>query len=102
MKTIWKFELEPGRDCSINMPEGAQIIHVGVQENKPMMWAVVDPDALVKARGFLCIPTGAELPAGELFHWGSFIMENPDRTLWPTVTLVFHLFEFTGPGVPKP
>ena len=40
-KTVWKYELRPGIR-KVEMPEGASLLHVGVQFDSPMLWALVD------------------------------------------------------------
>jgi hypothetical protein len=60
MKTIWKFEVEP--ECIIEIPAGAQILSVGVQNNDVFMWVMVDPSAPTSRRKINVYGTGTQLP----------------------------------------
>jgi hypothetical protein len=51
MKTIWKYELNTGNvelkeaDTILEVPEGSQILHVGLDPNaRSCAWFLVDPD----------------------------------------------------------
>lgn len=44
MKTIYKYPLDVTDRQVIAMPEDAEILTVQVQNGKPMLWAVVDPN----------------------------------------------------------
>jgi len=85
MKTIWKFPFEVTDTLRLSMPDGASIIHVGVQKGQPCIWAIVDPEAYVVPFTFYLRGTGHSLTGEEGVHIGSFQMYQGD--------LVFHLFE---------
>lgn len=42
-KTIYKYHLANMPSQVKNMPAGAQILHVGMQEGEVCLWAIVDP-----------------------------------------------------------
>ncbi len=60
MKTIWKYKLDSGYTF-LEMPEGADLLSVQVQDDEWTLWARVDPDAqTVKREVFVC-GTGKEI-----------------------------------------
>lgn len=83
-KTIWKFPLEIAGEQSVQMPAGAKILDVQMQDGKLMLWALVDPNAPKEPREILIHGTGhpVENVGG---HIGTFQMYGG--------TLVFHAFE---------
>lgn len=86
-KAIWKFELTPDNNL-YEMPKGAKILCVQTQNEKPMVWALVDPDAEKEKRELIIIPTGAELfsnMADNMLYIGTFQVGGG--------SLVFHVFE---------
>ncbi len=89
MKTIWKFPMEVVDRQDIAMPEGAEVLAVGVQGVKDdilVLWAKVDPNAPSVDRHFAIIGTGRPAP------------EDADSRYIGTVQfayglLVWHIFE---------
>lgn len=90
-KTVWKFLLRQYgplpptvEELTINMPAGAKVLHVGVQDSDLMLWALVDPDALPEPRNLVIAGTGHlfDLPPSGL-HLGSA----------QTRSFVWHVFE---------
>lgn len=89
MKTIWKFELS-GMRVSIPMPEGAQLLHVAVQDDILRLWALVDPTVAPVERTFRVIGTGWSIDdayAEKLRHVGTTLTEGGEY--------VWHVFEET-------
>lgn len=90
-KTIWKFELAIDNKNIISMPKGAEILSVQLQNNKPCIWALVNPDEPDKEeRHFEMFGTGHPVPCDM----------GVDRkflgTLQPVemyVSFAFHVFE---------
>jgi hypothetical protein len=83
---IWKYPLEivdylQGK----SMPEGAQIVHVGLQNNIPTIWALVETTKRPEDRFFGIIGTGHEF-SGE--HWKHVGTCEPDQ-----LGLVWHVLE---------
>jgi hypothetical protein len=85
--TVWKYRIPPGARFPVEMPEGAQIVHVDMQGDTPQMWAVVDPALPTEERWFRLVGTGHEIPecSGRRKHVGSFLTRGG--------AFVFHLFE---------
>ena len=43
-KKIWKYALDIDTTNVVLMPKGAEVLSVGLQNNKPVVWALVDPN----------------------------------------------------------
>jgi hypothetical protein len=96
MKKIWKFEIHAeyalgavtweGRQV-IPMPCGAVILSVGLQEGRPMLWALVNPEAPLDKRTVHIVATGSEL--GDEFGGRSFI----GTLIFGTGGIILHVFE---------
>lgn len=56
-KTVFKYTLRPASGV-IQMPKGAQVLSVHVQNGDPHLWALVDPSAEVETREFQIVGTG--------------------------------------------
>ncbi len=70
MITIHKYQLGIEEMPSVEMPRGASVIRVDVQEGKLWIWAVVDTDEPTVRREFICRKTGAEFPILECgYSW---------------------------------
>lgn len=89
MTTIWKFPIRVADEQSVRMPEGAKILHVGVQNETPCLWAMVESTApqesrIIAMRGTGHPASGLEGAAflGTIFMYGG--------------QLVFHVFEIGG------
>ena len=48
MKTIWKFELKITDIQEMSMPKGSAILSVQAQNNKPYLWALVEPEESIE------------------------------------------------------
>lgn len=92
--TIWKFPLwkvEQGRvsdEVEIQMPSQARILHVGMEDHNPTLWALVNPQGDSETRRFRIAGTGHPISHEEfrhLHHLGT--VQNPTRAL------VWHVFE---------
>jgi hypothetical protein len=56
--TVWKFPLRLSMGQWVEMPQGARIVHVGLQDAVICAWAIVDPDAPIEHRVFRIVGTG--------------------------------------------
>ena len=61
MKTIYKYTLSLEEITVIELPEGAVILTIQLQMNKPVMWAEVDTNAPKVRRSFRTVATGENL-----------------------------------------
>lgn len=83
MKTIWKFPLRPGT-TALNLPAGAEILHVGEQEGGVNIWALLDPSHPDEERVFQIWGTGWQITVEPGQHVGTVQMRDG---------LVWHVFE---------
>jgi hypothetical protein len=62
-KRIFKYKLpQPSGAQTIQMPQGAVILSVGMQRNFGVIWAIVDEDAPPVNRKFEVLLTGSTVP----------------------------------------
>ncbi len=87
MKTVWKYELKAEDVTTLEMPVGAEILHVHGQGKDSLgLWARVDPTSERKEqRRFRIAGTGHELPDYNLSYIGTAHIFSG--------ALVFHVFE---------
>lgn len=85
---IWKFPIEAG-EFHVDMPGGAEVIHVATQGGRPFFWALVTPEAPMRSSAFQVFGTGHAIPddphVQSRRHVGTFMLDGG--------ALVFHLFE---------
>jgi len=85
---IWKYELE-NRETEIEMPYGAQVIHVDNQYGKLCLWAIVNPskqEQRMETRVFWVVHTGKTIDMPTMKeHIGTVLMQDG--------TYVAHVFE---------
>jgi len=62
MRTIWKFPVLKSGYQELYMPESAEILTVDTIDNRPYVWALVDPEAPKVYRKFCTFMTGEEMP----------------------------------------
>lgn len=67
MKQIWKWTLNVGH-TTIYMPEGAEVLSVQSQCDKPCLWALVDPKAKKKKVLFKTFGTGHPISDKEIVN----------------------------------
>ena len=66
MKAIWKWPLSSKDSQEINIPRGAEILCVQMQNDYPTIWAKVDAEAEMVSREIIIIGTGH--PHEEINH----------------------------------
>lgn len=59
---IFKYQLEKTDNQFIGMPQGAEILCIQVQNEKPCIWALCDPDKPISQRLFVTFGTNGYLP----------------------------------------
>lgn len=87
IKQIWKFEINPNK-VIIEMPKGAEILTIQIQDENPCIWALVNPENEKDLRHFEIYGTGHDIKYGfdtSRVYINTFQMHNG--------SLVFHLFE---------
>lgn len=85
MQTIWKYPLDVADEQKIQLPLGADILHVGVQGEAVCLWAQVSPGRVKQVRTIHIFGTGHDLPDNPGRHIGSFMLHGG--------ALVFHAYE---------
>lgn len=84
-QTVYKSTLAPGRADTFNMPEGATIVEVNIQNGLVAFWYVTDPSYIhTTGRTFVAAATGQVLP-DNLEYVGTAV-DNERGLVW-------HLFE---------
>lgn len=84
MRTVYKYPFVVADEFALTLPQGAEILHVAVQNHKPQIWALVDSEQDGEMRQFAIRGTGH--PVGDNLHYlGSFLLYDD--------TFVGHLFE---------
>lgn len=85
-KQIWKYELRIGFCNKINIPKNSRNLSIQIQNNKPCLWVLVNPENEVETRTFITYGTG----------WD---MEDTDKEMYLGTVLVdngkyaWHVFE---------
>lgn len=87
MRVIWKYELQQIAMQSIEMPLGAHILSMQVQNGVPCIWCIVDTNKKVHPRDIRIVGTGMYLH--DDFR-GVFI----GTFQIPEENLVFHVFDY--------
>lgn len=86
---IWKYTLEPpdsGDIAVLNIPEGAKILSLQVQDGHPRLWVLVDDKQPKQKRLFRILPTWYHFQLKpEMNFIGTFQLDDEG--------LVFHVFE---------
>lgn len=90
MRTVWKYPIPLSDDAGmvstrpvIEMPHGAEIVHLDTQAGHPTLWAVVHSSYPTTPRRFVIVGTGEPVPEDAGCHVGT----------WQATVFVFHLFE---------
>ena len=85
MRQIWKYPLALVDKQTIQMPTGAEVLSVQLQEGVPYMWVLVGPEPERVERIFHVYGTGHPIP--------NYISKRMFIGTWQYPGLVFHLFE---------
>ena len=76
---IYKYQIEEIKDVVIiEMPESAQVLHVGQQNGVLTIWASVDPEARMVRRKFRIVGPGHDHDVGYGYYGTVFI----DTFVW--------------------
>lgn len=68
MRTIYKYECTVAGKFTLNLPVDSVILDVQVQNDRPCIWAVVEPDNPTTTREFQWAVTGGNPPENSLYH----------------------------------
>lgn len=84
MKTIWKFPFKIKDVVILKIPHSATILHLGLQDGIPCIWALVDPKNDTRDYLFSIYGTGHEIEGDHIQFVGTLIFNESG--------LVFHVF----------
>lgn len=84
MKKVFKYPFPIGA-FNLEMPNGAKILHVGIQGHTPCLWAEVSPDDQHELRRFIVHGTGHPIMEDGRKHIETFLDGS----------FVWHLYEMT-------
>lgn len=83
---IYKYPVQIDDEFALELPDGAQVLTVAMQNGEPWLWAMVKTGSPAKTRWFRIIGTGNPIDdAAQLAFVGTFQMRGG--------TMVWHLFE---------
>ena len=71
MTSVYKYPIAVRDRCSVHMPAGARILHVGMQRGDLCAWALVDPCAPIVERRLHVAGTGNPCDATADQHVGT-------------------------------
>lgn len=84
MNTIYKYPIEITDDQTIDMPEGAQVVHAGLDpQGQPCLWAKVNNRVRTEPRRIQVRGTGHPLPDDA--EWVGTFTQGP--FVWHVFTL---------------
>ena len=89
-KTIWKYIIKPVYDSILQIPKGADILAVQLQDGIVCIWVLVDPQAEKENRKFSLIGTGHIIITDN----GTYIATLQFEKTFGHFNQVYHLFEF--------
>ena len=83
--TIWKYTIGTSGEFRVEMPVGAIVLSVQLQDGRLCMWAQVEEGRSLETRYFRACETGDPIPEGEPLR---FI-----DTVQTYSGMVYHIFE---------
>ena len=84
MRTVFKYVFDQWRDTTFDMPVGAMILTVQVQNDALVMWALLDTDDVAVKRSFVVLMTGQRIRP---------FLEKYIGTVQDKEGFVWHIFE---------
>ena len=93
-RVVWKYALLYPGVTTVFIPEGAEVLTVGMQGADLVLWALVDPDARQTARDFWVLMTGERVSAAPGRYLGTVTLGRGLREfgIFPD-GIVAHVFE---------
>lgn len=83
---IWKYPFEIADRFVLQLPQGARVLSVELQDEQPCLWAMVNAESTEELRRFALVGTGHLLPNGISTYIATF--QQPP--------FVWHLFELAA------
>ena len=68
---VYKYPIKIDDGVLLDMPAGAEVVHVGLQNDVVCLWAIVDPSAEPEPRMFFVVGTGHPIPGEAGRHVGT-------------------------------
>ena len=93
MKKVFNYKLPLGNQRSVEMPVGAEILHMDMQAGEPTMWAMIDSGSAIEERRFHVIGTGWDIP-GHTVYRGTIV--DPRGAEGLPNGFVWHVWEECG------
>ena len=84
MKRIYKYPVPITDEFKLELPEGAKLLNFQTQDNKPHIWALVDPMRQLEAVGFRLFGTGQPIGNTDTLEYVGTVQIEP---------FVWHLFK---------
>ncbi len=88
MLKVFKDRVPEEDKISLDLPNGAQVLKVDVQNNEVQLWGLIDPSVELQTRWFRFAGHPIDQNMAELKHISTFFMHEG--------ALVFHVFEILG------
>lgn len=92
-RRVFKYELRPREDLlgmvpeiHVEMPRGAELLHVDAQGDRLFVWAIVDPAGELGRYSFIVLPTGGDVT------WPPEVIPFIGTVLMRGGSLVWHVF----------
>lgn len=87
MRTIWKFAVPVQERFTLDLPPGAEVLHLATQRGHPHPWVMLDPEETARTEWrFVTVGTGHHVPDSNWLHYiGSYQLRDGE--------FVFHLFQ---------
>lgn len=92
VQAVWKYPIEFTDSIEIEMPRGADVLHVGMQGEQLCLWCLVYPEGELTKRRFRIAGTGHPIEEGDMEHIGTVHIADD--------SLIFHIFEITEYRIP--
>lgn len=85
MRSVYKYPIRPRDYFLLELPRGAELLHVHSQGDAMMLWALVDPAQPIEQRKFRLAGTGHDISDESVRYVGTGHLMGGAP--------VFHLFE---------
>lgn len=84
MKTIWKYKLKLQHEVIVQLPDGAEILHAGMQDGNICLWAMTNTNVPEEEHLFKIFATGEPMEDNPVKYIGTVLINS----------YVFHVFYY--------
>ena len=88
MFKVFKYPVPANDYFYLDLPRGAKILTVQIENSRPQIWALVNPENPTETRNFCLAGTGNPMNEKNLIYIGTFQASNE--------SFIWHLFEIKG------